>query len=134
MGDEGRAAALYESALAVLDGAVGESPEDPRIHSALGLAYAGLGRKDEAIAAGRRAVEIYPVTRDVMLGVERMISLAHIYARVGDHAAALEQIKEVLLTPGIHTIYHFNLDPRFGEVRKEPGYRLLVREFSRKDS
>ena len=129
LGDDARAMAFYEEALEILEAAVRENPEDPRIHSALGAAYAGLGRKEEAIAAGRKAVEIYPVTRDAILSVDRMMDLTRIYARVGEKDAALAMMREILTTPGIYTIHTFELDPSFDSLRDEPAYRLLAQEF-----
>jgi serine/threonine protein kinase/tetratricopeptide (TPR) repeat protein len=132
MGDRERAEAFYEDALGLLEKEVSENPEDPRIHSSLGLTYAGLGRKEEAIASGRKAVEIYPITRDAILGVERLMDLARIYARVGENEAAIELIREILSVPAIYTTYSFELDPRFDSLRREPGYRQIVREFGDK--
>jgi serine/threonine-protein kinase len=132
MGDDVRAEAFYEEALELLEDAVRENPEDPRIHSAMGSVYAGLGRKAEAIASGRKAVEIYPITRDAMLGVDRMLDLAQIYAKVGENGAAIELIRQILSVPSIYTIHTFELDPRFDALRKEPEYRRLVREFGEK--
>jgi TolB-like protein/Tfp pilus assembly protein PilF len=132
MGDDARADAFYEEALEILNEAVKENPEDPRIHSALGSAFAGLGRKEEAIAAGRKAVEIYPVTRDAILGVDRLLDLSQIYARVGEKQVAIDIIREVLSLPAIYTIHIFELDPRFDSLRDEPAYKQLVKEFGGK--
>ena len=133
MGDPERARTFFEAALELLEDAVRENPEDPRIRSALGTTYAGLGRKTEAIASGRKAIEIYPITRDAILGVDRMLDMARIYAMVGENGAAIELIREILSVPAIYTIHAFDLDPRFDEVRKEPAYRQLAREFGGKD-
>jgi TolB-like protein/Flp pilus assembly protein TadD/predicted Ser/Thr protein kinase len=129
MGDSQRAEALYEEALALLRGALEENPDDPRIHSSMGLAYAGLGRKAEAIASGRRAIEIYPITKDALLGVDRLLDMARIYAMVGENGAAIALIREILSVPAFYSLYAFDLDPCYDEVRKEPGYLELVREF-----
>jgi TolB-like protein/tRNA A-37 threonylcarbamoyl transferase component Bud32/Tfp pilus assembly protein PilF len=134
MGDNTRADVFYEEALEVLTAAARDNPEDPRIQSAMGSVYAGLGRKEEAIASGRKAVEIYPVTRDAILGVDRLMDLAQIYARVGEKEASIELIRQILSMPAIYTIYAFELDPRFDSLREEPAYKQLIREFSEKQS
>jgi len=46
MGDHERAEVFYKAALEQLKNAVRENPEDPRIHSSLGAAYAGLGHNE----------------------------------------------------------------------------------------
>jgi TolB-like protein/Tfp pilus assembly protein PilF len=131
MGDRERAEVFYEDALELLEKEVSENPEDPRIHSSLGLTYAGLGRKEEAIAAGRKAVEIYPITRDAILGVDRLMDLARIYARVGENEAAIGTMREILSNRGIYTIHVFELDPSFDSLREEPSYKQLIKEFGR---
>ncbi|MBN2184001.1 MAG: protein kinase [Candidatus Krumholzibacteriota bacterium] len=132
MGDSGRAVAFYGEALVLLEDAVRENPEDPRIHSSLGTTYAGLGRKEEAIAAGRKAMEIYPITMDAILGVDRLLDMAEIYTVSGENDAAIRLIREILSMPAIYTIRCFELDPRYDGLRDEPEYQQLVREFGGK--
>ncbi|HEY3661571.1 MAG TPA: tetratricopeptide repeat protein [Chthoniobacterales bacterium] len=66
--DEAKAKANFEAALHPVEGAVRESPDDGPRHALLGLIYAGLGRCDEANAAGKRAVELLPETKDAFDG------------------------------------------------------------------
>ena len=63
-----RARDACEAARVLLENAVADRPEDPRVHSALGLSYALLGRKDEAIREGERAVALWPVSKDALIG------------------------------------------------------------------
>ena len=134
LGDRGRAVAAFESALALLEGALRDNPQDARIHSSLGITYAGLGRTQEAIAAGRRAVKIYPVSRDAILGMDRLVNLAQIYAMVGENGQALDTTRNILSLPGIYTVYHFELHPSFDAMRREPGYQAIREEFGRHSS
>ena len=66
MGEPELAHASYDSARAILEKELDAHPDDHRIHSALGIAYAGLGRKEEAIREGKRGVELYPVSKDAL--------------------------------------------------------------------
>ena len=132
-GEREMAVSHYKSALALLEKAVVENPEDPRIRSSLGMTYAGLSRKDEAIASGRKAVELYPVTKDAMLGLDRMVDLTKIYVRVGENDAAIDLLEELLSLPGMRPITFFELDPSFDSLREEPEYKRLVRKFSGKE-
>ncbi|TFG97202.1 MAG: tetratricopeptide repeat protein, partial [Calditrichales bacterium] len=59
----------YDSARTLLEEAVRLHPEDPRYHSSLGIAYAGLGRKEAAVREGKRAVELLPLSKDAAYGV-----------------------------------------------------------------
>src|SRR5207253_5847831 len=52
----------FDSARTILSKKVQADPDDPRLRTALGIAYAGLGRKQEAIQEGLTAVELMPVS------------------------------------------------------------------------
>lgn len=127
LGDSVRARSLFESARALAEKALLERSEDPRVNSALGWIYAGLGRKEDAIRAGERAVELYPVSKDALLGTNRMMDLALTYAMVGEYDAALEKMEYLLTIPSMQSIAYFDLSPILDEVRKTPGYERLVR-------
>jgi len=53
----------YDEARSILETKIREQPEDARLHSALGIAYAGLGRKEDAIREGKLGVELLPVLK-----------------------------------------------------------------------
>jgi hypothetical protein len=57
-----------------------DGPEDPARHAQHGLILAALGRKDEAIAEGKRAVEMVPESQDAFDGPRFTGLLAEIYA------------------------------------------------------
>ena len=58
----------------------------------LGLIDAALGRKEEALREGRRAVELLPVEKDSIKGALMIAYLAMIAAWVGDKDLACEQL------------------------------------------
>jgi hypothetical protein len=60
--------AFYESAVRLLIPLVEERPDDHRFRSALGLAYAGLVRKEEAIREGKLGAKLLPVAKDAVTG------------------------------------------------------------------
>ena len=130
-GDSGRARACYDSSLVILKRTVKELPDDPfgEIHSSLGLAYAGLGRKDDAIREGKRGVELFPVSRDALDGVDRLKNLSEIYIRVGEYDAALDVIDQLLSIPGRFSIPLLRLDPRYDPLRKLPRYQKLLEKY-----
>jgi tetratricopeptide (TPR) repeat protein len=100
MGELDLARQKCEEALGQLEGAVAMRPEDGVIRSALGLVYAGLGRKEDAIREGEWAVAIVPVSENPIVGSNHLRSLAIIYARVGELDKALDKIEHVLSIPG----------------------------------
>ncbi len=121
--------ASYDSARAVLENEVTQRPNDHRIHSALGLAYAGLGRKVEALREGKRGVELFPVSKDALVGPHRMWDLAMIYATVGEQEAALDQIEYVLSIPGRFSVQLLRLDPRWDPLRDHPRFQALLQNY-----
>lgn len=126
-GDTIRARASFETALDVAEKALRELPGDPRVYSALGHIYAGLGRKSEAKESGRRAVEIYPVSKDAILGAARVFDLVLIYAYSGEYSSALEQMEYLLSFPSGYSMAYFDIFPRMGQLRNQSGYKRLSR-------
>ncbi|MCI0407854.1 MAG: hypothetical protein L0191_04695, partial [Acidobacteria bacterium] len=105
-----------------------ESPNTANLHSALGIALAGLGQKEQALGEGRRAVELLPVSRDALDGPFRIRDLAHIYLMVGEHEEALDQLE------ALAALSHGNpvpapllrLDPTWTPLRQEPRFKRLT--------
>jgi TolB-like protein/Tfp pilus assembly protein PilF len=84
-----KARAAFESARPILENALQESPRVAIRHIVLGQLHAGLGRREDAIREGERAVELQPETLDAFEGPEVLIGLAEIYAMLGDANNAL---------------------------------------------
>lgn len=80
-------------------------------YSSLGIAYAGLGRKIEAIEAGEKAVELLPINKEALRGKSRMEDLARIYLMVGEQEKALEWIELLLAIPAGLSTNMLLLDP-----------------------
>ncbi len=83
-----------------LEAAVEQAPTNAERHANLGLLYALLDRRDEAIREGLRAVELKPETKDALDGTVMNCYLALIYARSGKPDLALPLLERLLRTPG----------------------------------
>ena len=125
-GDSAAARAAFLAAVDVLEAAKVEMPDDERVAGALGLAYAGLGRRDEAIAEGTRATELMPIEREAWRGAIRLGELARVYADLGDADAALPIIRRLLDAPGELSETVLRLDPAFDPIRDHPGFDELT--------
>ncbi len=99
-GDNAAAQAQFELARPAFESAVREAPDNAERHANLGLLYAFLGRKDDALREGRRAVELKPESLDAFDGALMQGFLALIYARVGENDLALPLLARLLETPG----------------------------------
>ncbi|HUP50271.1 MAG TPA: protein kinase [Thermoanaerobaculia bacterium] len=128
MGDSIAARESFQAALPVLGKAAGENPEDARIHSALGLAYAGLGRKEDAIREGELAVQMYPLSKDALLGTRRLQDLAQIYAAVGEKEKAIGVLEKLLSIPSLISTTILKVDPAWDPLRGHPRFEALLRE------
>ncbi len=126
MGNRELARVYYDSARNVVAGKLREHPDDPRLHSALGIASAGLGRKDEAIAAGRKAIELLPVTKEAFRGYRHEHDLARIYTMVGEADTAVSRLEYLLSIPGWLTPAWLRIDPAWDPLRGNPRFERLV--------
>jgi non-specific serine/threonine protein kinase len=103
--------AYYDSARVVLEKRIKEFPDDARLHSSLGIAYAGLGEKDKAIKEGKRGVELLPIKKEAWNGFYRETDLAKIYAMVGEYDLAIDKIDYLLSIPGELSVSYIRIDP-----------------------
>jgi tetratricopeptide (TPR) repeat protein len=55
--------AYYDSARKFLEKRILDSPADQRLHSSLGIVYAGLGLNAKAISSCEKAIELIPVNK-----------------------------------------------------------------------
>ncbi|HCX28754.1 MAG TPA: hypothetical protein DHU55_03140 [Blastocatellia bacterium] len=98
-GEPIRAQPLFENARSRLEAETAAIPLDSFRHAQLGLLYAYLDRKDDAVREGRRAVELTPESRDALSGPVFSGVLALIYARTGEPDQALPLVERLLTTP-----------------------------------
>lgn len=99
-GDNVSAQKAFEQARPAFEAALKEAPESAERHASLGWLYALMGRKNDAIAEGKRAVELKPESKDAVDGSLMNGYLALIYARVGENDLAIPLIERLLKTPG----------------------------------
>jgi serine/threonine-protein kinase len=94
-------------------------------HSRLGIAYAGLNRKEEAIREGKKAVELLPVSIDAVDGPQIVLYLARIYVMVGDYNAAIDQL-EYLLSIVRLSIPYLRINPDWAPLRNHQRFQKLL--------
>lgn len=130
-GNDEQAHTFYDSARVVFEARVEEGPEQFAPHSALGLAYAGLGRTEDAIREGELAVRLVPLSRDAMTGANRIRDLAIIYMTVGDHEAAMDQLEQLLSIPSEFSSSLLRVDPFWEPLRSEPRFQAMLEMYDR---
>jgi len=92
----------------------------------LGLIDAGLGRKEEALREGRRAVELLPVRKDAINGPLMVAYLAMIAAWVGENDLACEQLAIAVRSPSTLSYGQLKLLPFWDPLRKDPCFEKIV--------
>jgi TolB-like protein/Flp pilus assembly protein TadD len=118
----------YNNAVKILEKQVAEVPADPRYHSALGIAYASQGKKEEAIKEGLKAVELLPISKDADYGLGHAMDLAIIYTKLGEFNLALNQLDQLLSVPSWITPVWLDWEIRFSPLKKYPGYKELMKK------
>ena len=128
-GERQRAAKAFASAREILEREIISRPKDASVHSALGFAYAGLNRKEDAVREGLLAVRLHPVSKDALGGPKFTLHLATIYTMVGQPAEAIAQLELYYSVPNGIPIELLNLDPHMDTLRDHPRFRALVEKY-----
>ena len=97
--DEPKAQLAFAAARAEQEKIVQAQPDYGPALCVLGLIDAALGRKEEALREGRRAVELLPVEKDAGNGQLMIQCLAMIAAWAGEKDLACEQLARALRYP-----------------------------------
>jgi len=131
-GDEAKARTALEHARVVSEELLSAAPEDPARHGQHGVILAALGQKHEAIAEGKRAVELLPESEDAFDGPQMAAPLAQIYAWTGEFDEAFRLLDHLLVVPNGLTVPMLKLDPTWDPLRKDPRFQALIDKYSPK--
>jgi hypothetical protein len=84
------------------------------------------GRRDEAIRAGRRAVELLPPERDAQSAPSVRVHLARIYVLLDQPAPALELLAPLTQVPSWISPAELRSDPTWAPLRAHPLFPQMV--------
>ena len=127
-----KAAIYYDSTRIELERLISENPNDPRFLGPLGICFAALGKKEQAIKSGQMAVENYSMDKDAFFGLFRIEELAWIYVMVEEYDAALKQIEILLSNPGPYSAPLLQLDPKWKPLWSHPEFIRLLEKYAAK--
>jgi tetratricopeptide (TPR) repeat protein len=109
--------------------------------SDLGLIDAGLGRKEEALDEGRRAMELGsggqgPSQRGDPDGPDPGVTMcfAIICAWTGERELALGHLEALIKTPGDYTYGNLRLSPMWDSLRGDPRFEKIVASLAPKEA
>jgi serine/threonine protein kinase/tetratricopeptide (TPR) repeat protein len=124
--DEDKARAAFTAARTLQGRAVQDEPGYGPPRCVLGLIDAALGRKEEAVREGRRAVELLPVEKDAINGPLMIKYLAMIAAWAGDKDLACEQLAVAVQPPSTVSYGQLKLEPNWDSLRGDPRFEKIV--------
>ncbi|MFA6469442.1 MAG: protein kinase [Bacteroidota bacterium] len=127
-GNETLAKKYYDSTISFILKKIKTNPMDERFYSALGLAYAGIGRKQEAVTAGERGVELLPVEKEAWRGSFRLYDLAKIYAKVGEQDKAVDILERLLSLSCEVSIPLLKIEPWWTTLKNNARFQKLIVE------
>ncbi len=125
-GDRERARAYADSARMAFDEQIRDAPDDPQLPVLHALALAYMGRRDEAIVEGERAVSRWPISQDAWNAPYYHHQLARIYLLTGQQERALDQIELLLDVPYFLSAGWLGIDPTFAPLRGNPRFERLI--------
>jgi serine/threonine protein kinase/tetratricopeptide (TPR) repeat protein len=109
------------------------APGNAKLLSNLAVIDALLALKEDAIAEAQRAVEMLPISRDVMDGPGILMNLAVVYAWTDEPDLAFEKLGLLSRTP--HGVYYgqLKLERLWDPLRKDARFDKLLAQLAPKD-
>ena len=126
--DDAKAQAAFTAARAEQEKTVQAQPNYGPALCVLGLIDAILGRKEEALREGRRAIDLLPVQKDATNGAAMIKYFAVIAAWVGEKDLACEQLNIAIRRPSSLSYGQLKLLPLWDPLRGDPRFEKIVEE------
>jgi serine/threonine-protein kinase len=124
--DETKARSAFTEARAQQEKIVKEQTNYGPALCILGLIDAGLGRKEEALREGRRAIELMPAAKDLFNGADMIQYFAVMAAWVGKKDLACEQLASAIRYGGPFSYGRLKLHPFWDPLRGDPRFEKIV--------
>jgi serine/threonine protein kinase/TolB-like protein/Flp pilus assembly protein TadD len=133
-GDETSARAAFLKARAQQEEEIRGHPDNGSLLSELGLIDAGLGRKEEALKEGRRAIELGSNIKESFTDPYVQMCFAIICAWTGERELALGQLEAFTKSPGDHTYGNLRLSPLWDPLRGDTRFEKIVAALAPKET
>ena len=122
--------AYYDSARIVCENRIKAQPDDAHTRMGLALAYAGLGRKQDAIWEGKKAAELLPISEDALSGIGISYGLARVYVMVGEYDLAIDLLEYILSVPSFVRVEELRMSPAWDPLRSHPRFQKLLEKYA----
>lgn len=93
---------------------------------ALGLTHGCLGNKKSAIEYGQEGLDLLPLEKDHLLGLDVMYGMMRIYALLGENDGALNIMSKLLSLPCYIRGYFFTINPEFSGLWSDDRFDALI--------
>jgi len=127
LNNDNAALKFYRSALEYYKQELAKEPGNCRNISSMGIAYAGLSQKPEAVESGLKALDL--AKNNALRYNERMIDMAKIYIMVREYDKCLEKLEYLLKNPSDISIKYLQLDPVWKPLYENPGFKKLIEKY-----
>ena len=110
------------------------NPDDVGLLSRSWAHRCTLGKKEEALSEGRRAIEMLPIVKDS--GIERFVKryFLMICAWAGERELALEHLDVAARIPGGPSYGDLRLSPLWDPLRGDPRFEKIVASLAPKET
>jgi TolB-like protein/class 3 adenylate cyclase/Tfp pilus assembly protein PilF len=133
--DDAKARAAFTAARVDQEKRLRDQPDYGPSLCVLAMVDAGLGRKEEALHEGRRAIELLPVEKDSINGPHMIEYFAITAAWVGEKDLACQQLTAALQAKSYGTISYgeLKLTPYWDPLRGDPRFEKIVASLAPKN-
>jgi tetratricopeptide (TPR) repeat protein len=133
-GDTASASNDFSKARLQQEKVVSLQPDYGPVLSVLGLIDAALGRKEDALREGRRALELTPPEKDSLDAADIVYYYAVICAWAGERDLAIEQLERSAKMPAGVSYAEIRLDPHWDPLRADPRFEEIVNSLAPKQN
>jgi len=128
-GENDLARVSFEAGRRRLQELIAKDPGDSRYYSALGIACAGLGLREEALQAAKRGTELMPPSKDAWRAPWRIGDLALVHTMLGQQNEAIDRLDFLLSHTGEISTHTLRLEPRWDPLRSNPRFQALLAKY-----
>lgn len=125
------AAKYYDIAHRVLSIECDNDSMNAEIHSLMGIAYAGMGNREKAVAEGKKAIKLAVENKNNLVERDLNIHMAEIFTMLGLYDEAYSYIENALNSPGLLSVRLLQADPVWKPLLKEKKYNTLIAKYSK---
>ena len=132
MNDDAKAHAAFAAIRPEQEKIVQAQPDYGPAVCILALIDAGLGQKDQALQEAQRAVQLVPLEKDALNGVDMILYSGIVAAWFGEKDLAIENISKAAQLPGFVTYGALKLLPWYDPLRGDPRFERIVQSLAPK--